>query len=191
MTRYPSIARLDFTENHVKTAQLLDLLDTRLSDLDQRIAPLAGHDSITPRFDRQRFRTTGRRMQDFLDEIHANVAQLRACATANETEQVAWLAQTVALQIEALQREAASWQLRTHDSAHTGLGKLHKKLLEHQEFERRLIEMKRERELRVAEVDTLVEQQQLHREIDALEGRLARCRDATQNLERALTRLRR
>ena len=175
----------------MKTAQLLDLLDARLANLDRLIAPLAGHNSMTPRFDRQRFRTSGRRMQDFLDEIHANVAQLRRCATANETEQVAWLAETVALQIEALQREAASWQLRTHDSAHTGLGKLHKKLLEHQEFERRLIEMKSEREQRAAGVETLVEQQQLHREIDALEGRLARCREATHNIERALARLRR
>lgn len=175
----------------MKTAQLLNALETQLTTLDTLIAPLASHTSLTPRFDRQRFRTHGRRMQDFLDEIHSNVAHLRHCAVTSETEQVAWLAETVALQIEALQREAASWQLRTHDSAHSGLGKLHNKLLEHQEFERRLLEMKREREKRLQTEEMLVMQQQLHREIDALDGRLARCRDALFNIEKVLARLRR
>lgn len=191
MRRYRSIARLNFTENDVKTARLLEALDTQVAALGELIAPLAGHSSMTPRFDRQRFRTTGRRMQDFMDEIRSNLAQLHHSVEAQETEQLAWLAEHLALQIGALQREAATWQLRTHDSAHLGLGKLHKKLLEHQEFERRLMAMKREREALAAQAETLVDQQQLHREIDALEGRLTRCREATQKIERALARLRR
>jgi primosomal replication protein N'' len=49
--------------------------------------------------------------------------------------------------------------------------------------------MKREREVRLANVETFAEQQQLHKEITALEGRLRRCREALENIERVLARL--
>ena len=57
------------------------------------------------------------------------------------------------------------------------------------EFERRLFEMKREREARLNISETLEEQQLLMREISALEGRIVRCRQALDEIERVIERL--
>ncbi|MDU1299143.1 MAG: primosomal replication protein PriC, partial [Enterobacter hormaechei] len=70
-----------------------------------------------------------------------------------------------------------------------GLGKWQRKRLENQEFERRLFEMKREREARLNTSETLEEQQLLMREISALEGRIVRCRQALDEIERVIERL--
>lgn len=79
--------------------------------------------------------------------------------------------------------------LRARDSASPGLGKWQRKRLENQEFERRLFEMKRERETRLNNSETLEEQQLLMREISALEGRIVRCRQARDEIERVIERL--
>ena len=107
----------------------------------------------------------------------------------NSPEDRAWLAEHLAEQITALHREIAAWPLRAWDSASPGLGKWQRKRLENQEFERRLFEMKRERELRLNNSETLEEQQLLMREISALEGRIARCRQALDEIERIIERL--
>ena len=62
-------------------------------------------------------------------------------------------------------------------------------LAEHQDFERRLREMVAERRARLARVTDLVEQQTLHREVEAYEARLARCRHALEKIENRLARL--
>ena len=49
--------------------------------------------------------------------------------------------------------------------------------------------MKREREARLNNSETLEEQQLLMREIDALDGRLVRCRHALDEIERVIERL--
>ena len=67
--------------------------------------------------------------------------------------------------------------------------KWQRKRLENQEFERRLFDMKREREKRLNAAETLEEQQLLMREIAALEGRLTRCRQALDEIERVIERL--
>ncbi|MFA1647505.1 MAG: primosomal replication protein PriC, partial [Enterobacteriaceae bacterium] len=63
------------------------------------------------------------------------------------------------------------------------------KRLEHQEFERRLHDMKRDREARLNAAQTLEEQQRLLREITALDGRLLRCRQALDEIERVIAQL--
>ena len=102
---------------------------------------------------------------------------------------MAWLAEHLTEQITALHREIAAWPLRAWDSASPGLGKWQRKRLENQEFERRLFEMKREREVRLNNSETLEEQQLLMREISALEGRIVRCRQALDDIERVIERL--
>ncbi len=49
--------------------------------------------------------------------------------------------------------------------------------------------MKREREARLNTSETLEEQQLLMREISALEGRIVRCRQALDEIERVIERL--
>ena len=151
--------------------------------------PLMGHATLKPRFDRQLFRTRSTVIQDYLAEAQTNLDELRHAVENEQQEQVAWLAEHLTEQITALHREIAAWPLRAWDSASPGLGKWQRKRLENQEFERRLFEMKREREVRLNNSETLEEQQLLMREISALEGRIVRCRQALDDIERVIERL--
>ena len=173
----------------MKTALLLNTLQNQMALLREQATPLMGHDTLKPRFDRQLFRTRSTLIKDYLDEAQANLDELRHAVQSEHTEQVAWLAEHLTEQITALHREIAAWPLRMWDSAASGAGKWQRKRLENQEFERRLFEMKRERETRLNNSETLEEQQLLMREITALEGRLIRCRQALDEIERVIERL--
>ncbi|MEE9650854.1 primosomal replication protein N'' [Enterobacter soli] len=184
----------------MKTALLLNTLQNQMALLREQATPLMGHATLKPRFDRQLFRTRSTLIKDYLDEAQANLDELRHAVQSEHTEQVAWLAEHLTEQITALHREIAAWPLRMWDSAASGAGKWQRKRLENQEFERRLFEMKRERETRLFEMkreretrlnnsETLEEQQLLMREITALEGRLIRCRQALDEIERVIERL--
>ena len=173
----------------MKTALLLNTLQNQMALLREQATPLMGHATLKPRSDRQLFRTRSTLIKDYLDEAQANLDELRHAVQSEHTEQVAWLAEHLTEQITALHREIAAWPLRMWDSAASGAGKWQRKRLENQEFERRLFEMKRERETRLNNSETLEEQQLLMREITALEGRLIRCRQALDEIERVIERL--
>lgn len=173
----------------MKNAALLNTLEQQLDKLRQLAAPLAQHATIGARFDRQLFQTRSTLMQSCLDEAAANLAALRRAVEGNHLEQVAWLAERLTAQVAALTRESAVWPLREWDHASPGIARWQRRRLQHQEYERRLLAMKQAREQRLNAVSTLVEQQQLHKEVEALAGRLARCRQALGNIERVLARL--
>lgn len=134
--------------------------------------PLLGHATLKPRFDRQLFRTRSTVIQDYLAEAQTRLDELCHAVESEQQEQVAWLAEHLTEQITALHREIAAWPLRAWDSGSPGLGKWQRKRLENQEFERRLFEMKREREVRLNNSETLEEQQLLMREISAWKAAL-------------------
>jgi len=173
----------------VRSALLLQALEQKLDELARHIAPQVKHATVSPRFDRHLFHTRRTTLDACLQEAQRSLSALRHAVDARQSEQVAWLAEHLEAQIAALSREAASWSLREWDSPAPGIQKWQRKRLQHQQFEQRLMAMKREREVRLANVDTFVEQQQLHKEITALEGRLGRCREALENIERVLARL--
>ncbi len=173
----------------MKTALLLETLQNQLTTLRAQAAPLMGHATLQPRFDRQLFRTRSTVIQDYLTEAQTNLDELRHAVAGDQQQQVAWLAEHLTAQITALHREIAAWPLRAWDRASPGLSKWQRKRLENQEFARRLFEMKREREARLNNSETLEEQQRLLREISALEGRIIRCRQALDEIERVIERL--
>ncbi len=173
----------------MKTALLLQTLQNQLTALRVQAAPLMGHATLKPRFDRQLFRTRSTRIQDYLAEAQTQLDALRHAVESEQKNQVAWLAEHLTEQLTALHREIVAWPLRAWDSASPRLGKWQRKRLENQGFERRLFEMKRERETRLNAAETLEEQQLLMREISALEGRLVRCRQALDEIERVIERL--
>ncbi|EKY1943572.1 primosomal replication protein [Cronobacter turicensis] len=164
---------------------LLQSLKTRVATLRELIEPLASQRHFSPRFDRQLFSCSGARLGDYLAEAEESLPHLEAAVTQGDAARVAWLAERLAAQIEALQREAATATLRRHENAHLPGGRLHGRLAEYQEYERRLLAMKTGRERRYAENHD----PQLAREIDALNERLARCRAAIARTERALERI--
>ncbi|ELY3836073.1 primosomal replication protein PriC [Cronobacter turicensis] len=169
----------------MRTPLLLQSLKTRLATLRELIEPLASQRHFSPRFDRQLFSCSGARLGDYLAEAEESLPHLEAAVTQGDAARVAWLAERLAAQIEALQREAATATLRRHENAHLPGGRLHARLAEYQEYERRLLAMKTGRERRCAENHD----PQLAREIDALNERLARCRTAIARTERALERI--
>lgn len=173
----------------MKTAMLLHRLESQLASLRQQSAPLAQHATLSARFDRHLFRTRSTLLKAYLDEAGTNLDALRHAVEQQTLPQIAWLAERLVSQIEAITRETATWSLREWDSASPGLARWQRKRVKHQEFERRLLEMTEERKARLAQVTGFTEQQALHREIEAFEGRLARCRHALEKIERVLSRL--
>lgn len=173
----------------MKTALLLQSLQARVAELAALLAPLSPHQTLSPRFDKQLFRTRSTRIGDYFAEAQAHLTHLQTCVAQNKTAQVAWLAPHLADQIAALQREAATWPLRRYDSAHLPAGRMNARLLQHQDYERRLVAMKNDRQQQLAAETTLSGQQRLQRELEALEGRLTRCRAALLKIENALSRM--
>lgn len=173
----------------MKTALLLQKLESQLHDLQQICAPLAHHATLSARFDRHLFRTRSTQLQACLDEATENLIALRHAVERRRLPQITWLAEHLASQLEAISREAATWSLREWDSASPGLARWQRKRVQHQEYERRLMEMTRERKARLAAATGFAEQQKLHKEVEAFEARLARCRHALERIENVLARL--
>lgn len=133
-----------------------------------------------PRFDTQLFRTKGTRLADYLLEVEQNFARL--CEKHDDLARSAWLAERLVDQIAALQREATTQQLRTRREQPLKNPRA-TKYQEYREFERRLLAMIDQREQRLAQAETLAVQHQLKQDLETLEGRLARCRQALRSVE--------
>ena len=133
-----------------------------------------------PRFDTQLFQTKGTRLADYLQEVEQNFARL--CDVNHDLARSAWLAERLVVQIAALQREASTQQLRTRREQPVKNPRA-TRYQEYREFERRLLAMIDQREQRLALAETLAVQHQLKQDLETLEGRLARCRQAIRSVE--------
>lgn len=173
----------------MKTDLLLQLIDAQLSRLEAEVAPVAFHATLGARFDRQLFRTRSVFLQACVEEARSNLNALRHAVQQQQSEQVQWLAEHLVEQLEAIARESRAWSLRGWDSSSPALIRWQRKRLQHQEYERRLLEMTQQRRQRLAQATTLDEQQQLSREVEAFSARLARCRSALENIENVLARM--
>jgi primosomal replication protein N'' len=173
----------------MKTDLLLQSLDSQLSRLEADVAPMAFHATLGARFDRQLFRTRSSFLQACVDEARGNLKALHQAVEKQQFEQVQWLAEHLVAQLEAIARESAAWSLRGWDNGSPALTRWQRKRLQHQEYERRLLEMTRERRQQLAQATTLVDQQRLSREVEAFSARLARCRGALENIENVLARM--
>lgn len=162
----------------MNTNQLLQSLSDRIAQLRAELAPLAGYMSLMPRFDRQLFNCRTTLLGDYLAELDGNYHHLAQAVAQRDEARSAWLAERLVNQMAALTRESATWQLRRYDDARRSTSKLSARLHRHQDYERRLLAMKAGREAQMAREQTLAGQQRLAREIEALEGRIARCRAA-------------
>jgi primosomal replication protein N'' len=173
----------------MRTDLLLQSLDTQLSRLEAEVAPMAFHATLGARFDRQLFRTRSSFLQACVEEARGNLKALHLAVEKQQFAQVQWLAEHLVAQLEAIARESAAWSLRGWDNGSPILTRWQRKRLQHQEYERRLLEMTRERRQQLARATTLEEQQRLSREVEAFSARLARCRGALENIENVLARM--
>lgn len=173
----------------MKTTRLLHSLENQLAELAVRVAPMANHATLSPRFDRQLFRTRSTQMQAYLNEASDRLTELKLAVERQQLPQVAWLAEHLVAQIAAISRETATWSLRAWDSASPTLSRWQRRRIQHQEYERRLLVMRNDRQRQLAQATSLDEQQRLAKEVDAYAARLARCRDALEKIENRLARL--
>ncbi len=162
----------------MNTPQLLQSLEARIVQLRAELAPLAGHMSLMPRFDVKLFSCRGTLLGDYLAELENNYRHLAQAVSRQDEARSAWLAERLTNQMAALTRESATWTLRRYDDTRSSTGKLSARLHRHQDYERRLLAMKAERKAQLSREQTLAGQQRLVRELEALEGRLERCRTA-------------
>ncbi|KTR48396.1 PriC [Pantoea ananatis] len=153
-------------------------------DLRQDIASHPDGHCRTPRFDSQLFTTKGTRLADYLQEIEHNYQRL--CQPNGDVARSQWLASHLVDQIAALQREARTQELRSPQERAQPSSR-QRKYQEYREYERRLQAMIDQREQRMALAETLVVQQQLKKDLEVLEGRMARCRQAIRSVEWAMS----
>ncbi|MEI7374505.1 primosomal replication protein [Dickeya chrysanthemi] len=170
------------------TQALLTALARQIDTLAREIEPVAARQAPRSRFDRQLFSCYGTRLGDYLDEIRHNHQYLQQYVQEQRLDRVAFMAERLLAQMTALQRELATQPLRAQEPATPAPQDRYQKLAEYQGYERRLLAMIQDRESLLATQSQLSEQQRLQRELAALEGRLARCRQALTKLERQIER---
>jgi len=171
----------------MKSALLLQQLEEKLEQLAEAVAPHSNNRTPRARFDAQLFHSHSTRLGDYLLEVKESMVMLRQSVACQRTDRVAWMAERVVLQMSALQRELATQSLRKNEAVAVPVSEnLYEKLAKHQDYERRLQTMIADRESQLGLCETLIQQQNMQREIAALEGRLQRCLHATRRIERAI-----
>jgi|GEM_PF-24654 len=175
------------TEKKMKSTGLLEQLDNQLTQLVRAVEPHANKRAAQARFDHQLFHNHSTRLGDYLLEVQQTMAQLKQSVQNNRPDRVAWMAERIVLQMGALQRELATQSLRNSETVPVAEKEnLYEKLSRHQDFERRLRDMIADRESSLAFQETLAQQQNIQRELAALEGRLQRCLQALKRIERSI-----
>ncbi|WP_410016165.1 primosomal replication protein PriC [Sodalis sp. RH24] len=170
------------------SSKLLVTLSDQFNTLAGRIEA-AGQETVSQsRFDHQLFQSRGTRLDDYLAESRQTLQRLTLTVEQGYTERVAWLAQRLIDQMTALARELATQDLRRGQPAKAAPVDYYARLNEHQDYERRLLSMIRDRDSLRQSTGDYARTQQLQQEIAALEGRLARCRQALARIERLIER---
>lgn len=173
----------------MKTDLLLESLAAQFSRLEAEVAPVAQHATLGARFDRQLFTSRSPYLQACVEEARSHLQALARAVEGKQLDRVQWLAERLVAQMEAIARESKTWSLRGWDSGSPGLTRWQRRRLQHQEYERRLLEITQSRRTMLARATTFDEQQRLSREVDACAARLSRCREALANIENILARM--
>ncbi|MBC8945534.1 MULTISPECIES: primosomal replication protein PriC [Xenorhabdus] len=168
---------------------LLDVLEKQISMLATELTSLPDTPFSIARFDQALFHHHSNKLSGYMQEINQNMVQLRHCVRNNRTVQVKFLSERLVIQIEALKRELSTQSLRRQEDQFDRQSQerdLYQRLAEHQDYERRLMAMIDDRELQLNQQVVLANKYKLQKEIAALAGRLARCRQALMRIEKAI-----
>ncbi|WP_340613459.1 primosomal replication protein [Xenorhabdus thailandensis] len=168
---------------------LLCVLEKQVSILEKELALLPDTPFSSARFDQMLFHHRSNKLNGYMQEIRQNLEQLKACVSDSRIEQVKFLAERLVVQTEALKREISTQALRKQEDKFEYRSQsqdLYQRLAEHQDYERRLMAMIDDRELQLNKQTTLTNKHKLQKEIAALAGRLARCRQALMRIEKSI-----
>lgn len=173
----------------MKTHALIERLSVRVEQLIKDIDVSSSEPSTSARFEQTLFQCRSIYLADYIPEVRQNLAQLASAVKHNQLSRVSFLAERLLAQLEALQRELATEQLRkTERTSPTNddFDNVYQKFAQHQDYERRLAEMLKDRETQLENTVNFSEKNKLQREVVALEGRLSRCRSALGRLEKKI-----
>lgn len=160
----------------------LTRLQAAIQALRLQIEPVAGETCRVSRFDKQLFPGDARQLGQCLAILEQSYARL--CSSQHD-EQRLWLAERVANQVAALQRELGSRHLRPQRER-VRTDPQQAKYAEYLGYQQRLQQMIDERETRLAQAETLAVQQQLKQDLTVLEQRMGRCKAAIKQVSWAL-----
>ncbi len=172
----------------MQSNKFINALSEQLNALAARIEATGHNIATQSRFDHKLFQSRGTGLADYLAESRLTLQHLTLAAEQGRTEQVAWLAQRLADQMTALARELSTLDLRRQQQPVAAPADDYARLAEHQDYERRLMTLIRDRESLRQNSDDRGRQHQLQQEIAALEGRLTRCRQALTRIEKRIER---
>ncbi|MGP1928773.1 MAG: primosomal replication protein PriC [Arsenophonus sp. NC-WZS1-MAG3] len=173
----------------MKTQKLLTILEEQIEALSEKIKPIADSSFIRLRFDDKLFYRKSHQLSEYLFEIKEHFNQLKHAVITLRSEQVTFLTEKIIAQIGAITRESAIQILRTqekHDNQKEKTVDLYERLVQHQNYERRLITMVIDRKQRLDKQKSFVDCQKLQQQIVALAGRLMRCRQSLLRIKRTI-----
>lgn len=173
----------------------LDRLEAVIDQLTKEAAQVDRQRGEASRhlFDEQLFFCRSKLLTPCVNEIHSEIKALRKEHQAGKLQasRTQYICEKVVAQIQAIQRELATLQIRKNEpqkqgSWHRPIHKLYQDLSQHKDWEHRLAAMLRDKEMLFSRCATMIEQQILQKEILALEGRLSRCRIALIKIEKSI-----
>ncbi|MCC4797913.1 prepilin peptidase [Enterovibrio norvegicus] len=169
--------------------QQLQNLAINAADIDRKRG-----EAIKPLFDERLFSCLARLLTPCVSEAQSLVATLEREQESGRltAARADYLCEKLLNQISALQREMATISIRQKERSFaprfgTSTSQLYQDLAQHQSWERRLDDMVRDAEAKLGQCQTLVEQQQMQKNLLTLEKRLARCSEARQKIEARIT----
>ncbi|SMY14985.1 MULTISPECIES: primosomal replication protein [Photobacterium] len=148
-----------------------------------------------PLFDQQLFRYRSKLLAPCVAEIAQELAILQKEQQTGKLlpERTQHVCEKLVAQIHAVQREFATQHIRKNEPKQAirkqrSINQLYQDLNQHRDWERRLKSMLRDKESLVNRCGSQFEQQQLQKEVLALEGRINRCQAALIKLEDEINR---
>ncbi|MGP1958589.1 MAG: primosomal replication protein PriC [Arsenophonus sp. NC-CH8-MAG3] len=175
----------------MKRQKLLNMLEEQIEALSEKIKPIAESSFIRLRFDDKLFYQKNHQLNECLFEIKQHFNQLKHAVITLRSEQIIFLTEKIFAQIRAITREFATQILREQENLNNQKEKtvdLYELLVQHQDYERRLITMIIDLEQQLDKQQSFGACQKLQQQIVALSGRLMRCRHAILRIERKIKR---
>ena len=173
---------------------------TRLkAHVDQLLKDAAAVDrqrgeAFRPLFDEQLFQSRSKLLTPCVEEISQEIKSLQREQQSGRllASRTAHICDKIVAQIQAIQRELATQTIRKNEPKQNNtkqrpIHELYQDLAKHQEWERRLVGMSRDKAMMLNRCQSLAEQQILQKEILALEGRIQRCQSAVAQIEKQIT----
>ncbi|WP_160142730.1 primosomal replication protein PriC [secondary endosymbiont of Ctenarytaina eucalypti] len=171
----------------MRAFQLLTVLSAHLNNLGIRLETQGQHVAKKSCFDHLLFATRSNRLSDYMSESRTTLSRLSRAVEIGQADRVRWLSQRLIDQMSALSRQLTLNNISQNPSSDAEED-IYALLAKHQNYERRLQAMIRDRYSLCSTENDHVNACRLQKEIAALGGRLQRCQEALTRVEYQIER---